>query len=120
MCVYLHSGTYKIPFPRVCRKTDSNDGKRNLYPILRRRIGTTRELDKIAALANSFPNIDFNIKLGIEKIVGRDKIFPNVFVKSEFVTGLGETAFTGPLIDSSTIAYIIRASKSSIPIQLIY
>jgi hypothetical protein len=57
----------------VYRNTDSKYGKRNLYPILIRRSGITRELDRIAALANSFPNADFNINSGIENIVGRDK-----------------------------------------------
>jgi hypothetical protein len=89
-------------------------------PILRKCIGTTRMLDRTAELASSSPNTDFIINLGREKIIGRNKTFPNVSVKPAFVVGLGDTAFTGPVIDSSTIAYKIIASKSSSPIQLIY
>src|SRR5215217_1953976 len=107
-------------FPRVCPNKDSRYGKRNLYPILMERLGITRELDRIAALANSSPNADFIINSGIENIVGRDKAFPNVAVKSAFVIGLGDTAFTGPAIDSSAIVYRISPSKSSNAIQLIY
>lgn len=50
-------------------------------------LGITRELDRIAALANSSPNADFIINSGIENMVGRDKTFPNVAVKSAFVIG---------------------------------
>lgn len=91
-------------FPRVCCNTDSKYGKRNLYPTLVRRLGITRALDRIAALANSSPNADFIRNSGIENDVGRDKTFPNVAVKSAFVIGLGDTAFTGPVINSLTMA----------------
>jgi hypothetical protein len=90
---------YEILFPRVCRRTDSKYGERNLYRILIRRSGITRVLDRIAALANSSPNGNFIIDSGIENIVGRDRTFPTVDVKSAFVIGLGDTAFTGPAID---------------------
>ena len=60
-------------------------------------------LDRIAALANSSPNGNFIIILGIENIVGRDKTFPKVLVKAVFVVGLGDTAFTGPVIDLSVL-----------------
>ena len=39
-------------------------------------------LDRIAALANSSPNGNFIIILGIENIVGRDRTFPKVLVKA--------------------------------------
>ena len=52
-----------ILFPRVCRKTDSKYGKRNWYPISIRRWGITRELDRIAALANSSPNDNFRMMI---------------------------------------------------------
>ena len=100
--------------------TDSKYGKRNLYPILIRRSGITRVLDRSAALANSSPNGNFTIVSGIENLAGRDKTFPKVAVKSAFVIGFGDTAFTGPVIDLSAIAYRISPSKSSSPIQLIY
>jgi hypothetical protein len=48
---------------------------------------------------------------GIDKTVGLDKIFPNDFVNSLFVTGLGDTAFIGPIMDSFTIAYKIMPSR---------
>jgi hypothetical protein len=76
-------------------------------------------LERIADSANSSPNTDFIMDLGIENIVGRDNTFPQVVVKSAFVIGLGDTAFIGPDIDSSTIIYRISPSKSSNPIQLI-
>ena len=56
-------------------------------------LGITRKLDSIAALANSSPNAFFITNSGIENIVGRDKTFPNVFVKPAFVIGLCDTAF---------------------------
>ena len=87
---------------------------------MRIRIGSIRELDRNVEFTNSSPNTDFNINLGSENTVGLDNTFPNNLVKSAFVTGLGDTAFIGPLIDSSTIAYTTRVSKSSSPIQLIY
>jgi hypothetical protein len=52
--------------------------------------------------------------------VGLDKVFPNVSVESVFVTGLGETAFTGPLKVSSAIINKIIVSRSSKAIQLTY
>jgi hypothetical protein len=70
-------------------------------------------LDRIIASANSYPNTALIIDLGIEKIVGLDKTFPNIFVKSALVTGLGATAFIGPTRDSSAIACKIIPSKSS-------
>jgi hypothetical protein len=79
---FFRSYSYERLFPRVYRKTYSKDGKRNLYPILRKRIGITRELDRIAALANSSPNADFIMNSGIENIVGRDKngiVFHSLF-----------------------------------------
>ena len=72
-------------------------------------------LERIPASANSPPNANFIMDSGIENIVGRDRTFPNVIVKSAFVMGLGDTAFTGPEIDLSAIAYRISPSKSSSP-----
>ena len=61
-------------------------------------------LDRIAALANSPPIGSFIMDSGIENLVGRDRTFPKIDVKSAFVIGLGDTAFTGPAIDLSAIA----------------
>ena len=58
-------------------------------------------LDRIAAFANSSPNANFIMDSGIENVVGRDRSFPKVSVKSAFVIGFGETTFTGP--DSATV-----------------
>ncbi|HEY7572256.1 MAG TPA: hypothetical protein VH796_12895 [Nitrososphaeraceae archaeon] len=77
-------------------------------------------LGRIAALDNSSPRGNFIIDLGIENLVGRDKTFPKAVVKSAFVIGLGDTAFTGPEIDLLPIASRISPRKSSSPIQLIY
>ena len=108
-------------FPRVCLSAKSKYGKRNWYLlVLVRRIGITLELDRSKASANCSPNAAFMINFGIEKIVGLDKTLPNIFVKSELLTGLGATAFIGPIIDSFAITCKIIPSKSSSQSRLMY
>jgi hypothetical protein len=68
-------------------------------------------LESIAALANSSPNANFIMDSEIANLVGRDRTFPKVVVKSAFVMGLGDTAFTGPEIDSSAMVYRISPSN---------
>ena len=65
-------------------------------------------LDRIAALTNLSPNGNFIMIWGIENNIGRDITFPKVLVKAVFVVGVGDTAFTGPVIDLSAIAYRIH------------
>lgn len=57
--IFITNKRYEAVFPNVCRKTGSKYGKRNLYPLLIRRLGITHELDRIAALANSSRNANF-------------------------------------------------------------
>jgi hypothetical protein len=46
--IFITNKRYEAVFSSICRKTGSKYGKRNLYPVLIRRLGITRELDSIA------------------------------------------------------------------------
>jgi len=46
--IFISNKRYEAVFSSVCRKTGSKYGKRNLYPVLIKTLGITRELDSIA------------------------------------------------------------------------
>jgi hypothetical protein len=62
-------------------------------------------LERIADSDNSSPNIDFIMDLGTANIVGRDRTFPKVSVKSAFVMGFGETVVM-PIYNSDYISVL--------------